>query len=132
MKYKVLWFVALASVLLALAGSALAEPMFKANIPFAFTVEHTTLPAGAYMVQVKSPDLLLIQGDSGSAFVQVIPNEWENWNSGADLKFLRSGQTYLLLQVSGAGASWDVPIRRSEKKLAESSAPVKLAAVAAK
>jgi len=48
-----------------------------ANIPFAFQVGSSRLPAGEYRVQVQGNDTLAIKGESGSAVMLVV---WESAN----------------------------------------------------
>src|SRR5512142_2962023 len=99
MKHKWFGFLAVTITLLALAGSSVAaQPSLEVNVPFAFTVHNTTLPAGHYTVEVKGSDLLLIRGDAGAVYVSVVPEESGNASYTAKLRFQRYGAAYLLTQ----------------------------------
>ena len=57
-------------------AQAVSTPVV-ANIPFAFQIGSSYLPAGTYRIQVKGDDLLWITGESGSAVMLVM---WESAN----------------------------------------------------
>ena len=73
MKKQVLCLVGVLSLLL-VAGSALAQNTIVANVPFSFSVNSTTMPAGEYTVSsVGSGNSLLIQSQDMKTAKLVIP-----------------------------------------------------------
>ena len=80
MKKQALSLVGVLSLLLA-AGSALAQSgAIRADVPFSFTVNGTTMPAGPYTVSkiANSINTLLIQSDNGKEVKLVIPYRVES------------------------------------------------------
>jgi hypothetical protein len=64
-------------VVLSSGVAAAQETPLEFKVPFPFMVEHKTLPAGEYVVQQTSPDVLLIHGEHGTkagAYVLVRPD----------------------------------------------------------
>jgi len=60
------------------AGSALAQNRVQANVPFNFTVNRTTMPAGEYDIStVGSGNTLLIQSNDKKSVKLVTPNRAE-------------------------------------------------------
>ncbi len=131
MKSRWFGFLILTLLLSALAAPALAaQSTLIANVPFAFVVNHATLPAGSYLVEEENPGLLLIRGDSGSAVVMAVPNDWNA--TDAKMVFQRYGDKYVLEQVYASGERWDVSTSRSVTKLAKAAAPIEIGAAAHK
>ena len=96
----------LALALLAAQAGRAQEPIL-ANIPFAFTVGNTTLPAGEYRVeklQDSSPALLIQRTDRGASMI-VITSAVEVNAPQAQTKliFHRYGKQCFLSQVWTAG-----------------------------
>jgi hypothetical protein len=74
MKKQILTLVGVLSLVL-VAGSALAQSRVEADVPFNFTVNHTTMPAGAYTLSpVGSGDTLLIQSKDRQSVKLATPN----------------------------------------------------------
>lgn len=99
----------------------------RANIPFAFMVGNTQLPAGKYSVSRVLPDsgegVIKINSLAGkaSALRTTIPvTRGKPWNK-ATLVFHRYGDQYFLVQVWAAGESTGLtfPRTRSERELQE-------------
>ena len=64
--------------LMIVAGSALAQNRVQANVPFNFTVNRTTMPAGEYDIStVGSGNTLLIQSNDKKSVKLVTPNRAE-------------------------------------------------------
>ncbi len=83
MKKQVLCLVGVLSLLL-VAGSALAQNSIVANVPFTFSVNRTTMPAGEYRISsVGTGDTLLIQSGDMKAAKLVTPNHAENLKPSA-------------------------------------------------
>jgi hypothetical protein len=73
MKTQVLCLVGVLSLLL-VSGSALAQNTIVANVPFSFSVNRTTMPAGEYRISsVGTGDTLLIQSRDMKAAKLFIP-----------------------------------------------------------
>ena len=99
----------------------------RANIPFAFSVGNTQLPAGKYSVSRVLPNsgdsLIAINSLAGkaSAIRTTIPVTTGKPRDKATLVFHRYGDQYFLFQVWGAGLSTGLtfPLSRSERALQE-------------
>lgn len=69
------------AILLCAGGTAQAESLVTANVPFPFVVNGQNMPAGKYLIQRDdtSPSMLLIRGDQknnhAAAFVSTIRDE---------------------------------------------------------
>src|SRR6202008_3378256 len=92
MKKQALSLVGVLSLLLA-AGSALAQSgAIRADVPFSFTVNGTTMPAGPYTVSQIANSIntntLLIQSDNGKEVKLVIPVRVESRKTAARSKLV--------------------------------------------
>jgi hypothetical protein len=88
MKKQVLCLVGVLSLLL-VAGSALAQNTIVANVPFSFSVNSTTMPAGEYSVSsVGTGETLLIQSRDMKTAKLVIPNRAESSKPSASTKLV--------------------------------------------
>ena len=77
MKKQILSVVGVLSLMI-VAGSALAQNRVQANVPFNFTVNRTTMPAGEYDIStVGSGNTLLIQSNDKKSVKLVTPNRAE-------------------------------------------------------
>lgn len=74
-----------------------------ANIPFAFQIGASYLPAGTYRVQMKGDDLLWIKGDSGSAVMLVMRESRNSPASDSAVVFHHYGNRYFLREVRTEG-----------------------------
>jgi hypothetical protein len=86
----------------ALKAQAVSTPVV-ANIPFAFQIGSSYLPAGTYKVQMKGDDMLWIKGDAASAMMLVA---WESANqpsSNSAIVFHHYGNQYFLREVRTSG-----------------------------
>jgi len=88
MKTQVLCLVGVLSLLLT-SGSALAQNTIVANVPFGFSVNRTTMPAGEYTVSsVGGGNSLLIQSQDMKTAKLVIPNRAETSKPSASSKLV--------------------------------------------
>ena len=128
MKQKSLGFLAVTFTLLALAGSAVAaQPPLQVNVPFAFIVHNTTLPAGHYTVEVKSSDLLLIRGRRGLLLskrgdeMKRLAGFWELPEAsavpGASLRQRIGRIRHSIVNQEFSVALWEATIRRKPSRL---------------
>jgi hypothetical protein len=84
------------------AQMAIKQPLFRVDIPFAFSAGGTHLPAGHYYVSHPGdPYLLLIEKDDGRAraMVYVHPSASNGNNLSTKLVFNKYGEQYFLSQV---------------------------------
>jgi hypothetical protein len=105
------------------APGAYAQSYAKANVPFAFNVGPTQLPAGIYEIKVphQGANAIMIQNDDTRA--TAVSNAFREGpsNTEAKLVFHRVGSQYFLAEVwksSGAGGMI-VPASKQEKQLAK-------------
>jgi hypothetical protein len=99
----------------------------EADVPFAFAVGHTELPAGKYnlkRVNDKTPMLLAIQSVNGGPtaifMTEDVQTRDDQLANQSDLVFDRVGDQYFLSQVweSGSAAGRMLPESKMEKRLA--------------
>lgn len=92
----------LALLTLGTVSSAYASSRFRADIPFDFTVNNATLPAGTYILTEISPGVLVIRNENrGQSTAIVLANSSQAaiWSGGATLIFRHSGDSYFLGQM---------------------------------
>ena len=95
------------TVLLLAAASvtlqAQERPILRATVPFAFTIENTTLPAGTYIFSILSPYNMVIKVQSAdgrkAVLIAAIPTLKLDSSNQAKLVFHRFGNEYFLAQV---------------------------------
>jgi hypothetical protein len=87
MKKQVLCLVGVLSLLL-VAGSALAQNTIVANVPFSFSVNRTTMPAGEYRISSVGANALLLQSQDRKIVQLFSPNHAETLNPSADTKLV--------------------------------------------
>jgi hypothetical protein len=78
-----------------------------AKVPFAFTVQNTSLPAGTYVVSVLSPyNMIKVQSSDGrnGAMVTAIAARQSQDSAQGKLVFHRLGDHYFLAQVWEQGS----------------------------
>jgi hypothetical protein len=111
---KLLKGVYAAGVAAALAVSATSTQAadLKCRVPFGFTVNNRTLPAGNYDVSF-SQGVLMVRGNHDGAFVLVGGVE-STTDRTSKLVFHRFGDTYVLHQAWTAGYGRTVPGSRRE------------------
>jgi hypothetical protein len=114
-------FPLLAVVLLATGlASAQMERPIKANIPFAFMVGKTALPAGEYRVsRVSDVGVLSLVGDAGPALVGSHAVQANAASGSTKLIFHRYGDQYFLSQIwlEGESRGRELPKSNLEKEL---------------
>jgi hypothetical protein len=98
-----------ATVLLGVSvGTARAEDVERATVPFSFVVNGRTLPAGQYMVRVDDDNPAVVRLDSTTnrnahAMVLTNPEYREGRSGGPKLTFIREGKTLQLQTVWESG-----------------------------
>ena len=115
----------LALVLFAASQPARAQQRLVADIPFAFTAERMTLPAGEYRVEKlrDDPATLLIQRTDGRAAMAVITFAASSGARQAQsrLVFRRYGARYFLSQIWIAGNTLGRQLQKSPQEKEEQS-----------
>ena len=96
------------------------------HVPFAFTVENTTFPAGQYKVSQPAHLILELRNvkSQAAAFQQVQPAQTRKEANGrVRLVFHQYGKEYFLATVSDGNSSstYDWPESKAEKRLADAS-----------
>ena len=94
-----------------------------ANIPFAFNVGNTSLPAGKYTITVLNPSsdrkILQIRSTKGSSATVQTTAETGNISDDAKLVFQRYGDRYFFAQVQMAGDATTFAAVKSNTERAE-------------
>ena len=83
-----------------------SQRLMKVNVPFAFSVEDHSLPAGEYLVLTVTPERSIrITSTDGkhSAIVNTLPNYASSPSENSRLVFHRYGNEYFLAQVWTVG-----------------------------
>jgi hypothetical protein len=104
-----------------LAINAQAQTKLIANIPFAFNVGKTTLPAGRYTITVLNPSsdrkILQIRSVNGrSSAVVLTTGIIRNASDKSKVIFERYGDRYVFAQAQMAGDETTLAAVRSKKK----------------
>ncbi len=135
MKKQAFRTITMLSLLLVLAAVSvnaqqLSENSIAVNIPFAFAVDDTKLPAGNYTLQrialTSSYDRLVIQSADGLGDTHIVmtsPNRTSEVQKQSRLVFNRYGDQYFLSQVwmAGSDTGRDLFQSRNERNLAKES-----------
>ena len=80
----------------------------RANIPFGFTVNHQTMPAGHYTVDLLGDRILRLSDTQTGKYLSMImiqPDAANYIETRSSLLFLVHGQRHYLLEVRFAGSS---------------------------
>jgi hypothetical protein len=80
------------------------EEVLQVNVPFAFHTGSQTLPAGVYRVEIESEHVILLRGDSRSAFVMANPEMTRDVNGPGKVVFNRYGSQYYLSDIWPQGS----------------------------
>lgn len=100
------------------------RPLVKATVPFSFTVENTSFPAGSYTVYLMIPDnVVRVQSADGRkvAIIRGMPSTGSSDSEHAELVFNRIDNQYFLSQVREQGSNLrrDVPLGNRAHELAK-------------
>jgi hypothetical protein len=112
------------------------RPLLTVTIPFAFTVENSSLPAGVYTISVLSPyNMIKVQSADRrrSAMVFVTPAPKLERSEQAKVVFNRRGDLYFLAQVweQGNNVHREVQIGNLARELAKSGETMQNATILA-
>lgn len=109
------------------AGAIAQQPGLKADIPFAFSVGNTWMPAGEYTISLLDRQVLELR--TGSHIALVVSSESnEEANSGNELVFYQYGKQYFLRKVlcpKVSSLNLDIAQGKAEKKARESAIEAK-------
>lgn len=108
-------------------SSAVAQGIaLKAQIPFAFTVGNTSMPAGAYTVSSPSSGLVRLQGQHGEYAEITSTRSYHEPDKGhSTLVFDRLGEQYFLHRIlcpTRAQMNVDIPKSKAERNAQERQA----------
>lgn len=106
---KLFALASLSAVALAHTASAQEVGTLKVNVPFDFTVENVSFPAGTYSISAVRPEnMVRIQSADGrnSAIVRAIPGFDLTSTLKGKAVFHRFGDEYFLTQVWGLGNTY--------------------------
>jgi hypothetical protein len=123
----------LAFTMVAAQSKAQTWRMVQVNVPFAFTVGNTTLPAGEYTIQrvlntSESVELIRSKDGSASMIVSTKIADQDSKDREPRMIFHRYGDQYFLSQIWFSGDSGrELYKSRGEKELASNQAPTELA-----
>jgi len=109
------------------------RPLMTVNIPFAFTVENTRLPAGHYVIysELRQEWKLGSFGKGGSAFFHITPDQTNRLQATGKLVFHRYETEYVLHEIDPSNLSVraTLPVGKAEKELAHHTAQPEFAMV---
>ncbi len=124
---KGFWAASLVAVLAVLSVPAHAAEI-RAKIPFSFTVNGKTLPAGTYSVSTEAVQGGLLVRGFGHGAVVLTNSIASGKDTGAKLVFHKYGEQYILRQAwMGGGSGRELPESRLERTLARSAQDRKVA-----
>jgi hypothetical protein len=104
---------------IATAGSALAQDdMVTANVPFSFTVNGRTLPAGYYTLghDINTPRMLKIESERGVVAVTAVTVPDSAREGDAKLVFHHYGNQYFLSEIRTADSSTSCHLTTSKQE----------------
>ena len=106
---------------------AQATQAIVADVPFAFTANNTTLPAGTYVIKPATDSRIIwrIDGPASSDFLLARNLSGTNDYGHFRLRFRRYGERNFLAGFTTASYDVDIPASRSEKSLRRSNETAK-------
>jgi hypothetical protein len=112
----VLKLVALASVMVVWGSASAQASTIEVKVPFPFLVQHRMLPAGEYLVEQPSADVLFIHGERGTtdgAYVLARPDAAAYLPGDRPLlTFTKYEKEWRLSAVQDPGADQDMIVAR--------------------
>lgn len=117
------------------ASGLYAQTKTTANIPFEFTVQNTTLPAGEYTMSAASVshDLMLMRNVETSKAIEVLASSsgsgYRNTQDQSVVVFHRIGDRYFLADVKTAAVSAHLSPSKLERELTAEGGGQPMAAV---
>jgi hypothetical protein len=118
MKRNLIGTLSLVALSLLGATGSYAQPVAKADVPFAFAVGTKQLPAGCYQVISDTmAHAIQIRNCDGSESALSLARRESTREAGAKLVFHRVGSQYFLRQVKAAETAMILPPSKQEKEL---------------
>jgi hypothetical protein len=106
-------FATLAALLVAVSAYAQESSQLRVSMPFGFTAAGTTLPPGEYLLSIdQSLRLVTLSGPQDSVIFPSLPHGPSRQHES--LQFLRSGDRWVLKEITVAGAEWDISMKSEE------------------
>ncbi len=98
--------------------STSAQALTKADVPFAFEVGSTQLPAGCYQVSSTLQSAVIIRNCDTSASALSVVRRESSRDDSAKLVFRHMGGQYFLAEIRSAGrTSMVVPASKAQKQI---------------
>jgi len=90
----------------------------KATVPFDFTINNTTVPAGTYIISSTSADVLRISDQKHVHLLTTAIMDSSNSDKGNALVFHKYGDQYFLREIRSKDSSMNLrlPVWKSEKR----------------
>src|ERR1700735_68534 len=117
MKRNLIGILSLVVMSVMLNATAQAQAVAKANVPFAFNVGSTQLPAGTYEIQAISDNAVAIKSHNSSAGALSLVQHDPPRKTGSKLVFHRLAGQYFLTEIWGAPGSTGKVIPLSKKEM---------------
>ncbi len=118
--------------------SAESSGILKVNVPFAFQVGQTSLPAGDYIVELGRLSnasalgtALIVRTADGKAFQRIGARPALGANNQASLTFNKYANTYFLANVDSYGIGCELNKSKAEKEIATRASAFQAVSVAA-
>jgi hypothetical protein len=110
------------------------RPLLTATVPFAFTVENSNLPAGAYTVSILPPyNMIKVQSADGrkATMISAIPSRKSGESKQAKLVFHRFRNEYFLAELweQGSNVHRDLRSGNRARELARSGDRIQSATI---
>jgi hypothetical protein len=124
MKRNLIVALTLVALSLLTVSTSFAQDRVKANVPFAFQVGKSSLPAGTYVVSRAADHAILIQSrDARSASLSTYSSEEKLRAQSPKMIFHKYGNSYFLAEIwDGSGSSgMQIPETKREKELRASN-----------
>ncbi|RPI27671.1 MAG: hypothetical protein EHM61_07710 [Acidobacteria bacterium] len=140
MKKNMLVLAVVVSVVLisGLCLNAMTSTVLRVNVPFAFHIGKTTLPAGNYILEMDRATSASALGTAvtlrtidGKTQLRTASMPGYGAKSGASLTFNRYANSYFLATVESYGLGCQLRKSKAEKEVAAKAAPFQRASVAA-
>lgn len=110
---KISFAIACIVVLSLCAGSAAAQQLATATIPFGFSVHDKTFPAGAYQVRYLGSSMVRLEKVEGGEGVTLVAPSAIRQSSGMDLKFRQYGEQRFLAGMADKTLGYEADFPRS-------------------
>jgi len=95
------------------------------HVPFPFTAQNSSFPAGEYEVTVPANMVLELRNrkDQAAAFEHALPGNWKKADGPGKVVFNRYGSEYFLSFVSGGSGhpTYSLEISKEERRIADAN-----------